>query len=78
MKRCLLAGLVCLSVTVAPAAGAAPTAPTPSPSKPPPARHFANCKQACAAGVAPMHRGDPNYDPRLDRDNDGIACEKCP
>ncbi|WP_308204996.1 excalibur calcium-binding domain-containing protein, partial [Frankia tisae] len=30
---------------------------------------------ARAAGVAPLHRGDPGYAARLDRDNDGIACE---
>ncbi|WP_308205189.1 excalibur calcium-binding domain-containing protein [Frankia tisae] len=25
--------------------------------------------------MAPLHRGDPGYAARLDRDNDGIACE---
>ena len=41
-------------------------------------KRFSTCAEACAAGVAPMRRGDLNYDPRLDRNNDGIACEKCP
>ncbi len=27
------------------------------------------------AGVTPLHRGDPGYASRLDRDGDGIACE---
>lgn len=40
--------------------------------------YYPNCKAACAAGVAPIHRGDPGYRPGLDRDNDGIACEECP
>ena len=36
---------------------------------------YANCAEARAAGVAPLHRGDPGYRPGLDRDDDGIACE---
>jgi hypothetical protein len=27
------------------------------------------------AGAAPIHRGDPGYSSKLDRDGDGIACE---
>jgi micrococcal nuclease len=46
-------------------------APTPAPPRGP----FANCAAARAAGAAPVHRGDPGYAPRLDRDNDGIGCE---
>lgn len=45
----------------------------------PPARsevHYANCSQARAAGAAPIRRGEPGYRPALDRDNDGIACER--
>lgn len=37
--------------------------------------YYANCKEARAAGVTPLRRGDPGYRPGLDRDNDGIACE---
>ena len=33
------------------------------------------CREARAAGVAPLRRGDPGYAPHLDRDGDGIACE---
>lgn len=40
-----------------------------------PTRHFRNCAEARAAGVAPVRRGDPGYSPHLDRDGDGIACE---
>jgi hypothetical protein len=36
---------------------------------------FANCREARAAGAAPVRRGDPGYSPRLDRDGDGIGCE---
>lgn len=36
---------------------------------------FDSCAAARAAGVAPLHRGDPGYSPSLDRDGDGVACE---
>jgi micrococcal nuclease len=55
--------------------------PTTAPKPPtttrpvPPRGPFANCAAARAAGAAPVHRGDPGYAPRLDRDNDGIGCE---
>ena len=50
------------------AAGADPTPPA----------GYENCTEAWNAGAAPLHRGDPGYAPRLDRDNDGIACEHDP
>lgn len=37
--------------------------------------YYKNCKEARAAGAAPIRRGEPGYRPALDRDNDGIACE---
>lgn len=37
--------------------------------------HFRCCREARAAGYAPMRRGQPGYAPHLDRDGDGIACE---
>ena len=38
---------------------------------------YANCDQARAAGAAPMRRGiDPGYRSGLDRDGDGIACDR--
>lgn len=36
---------------------------------------YENCSAARAAGAAPLYRGDPGYRSKLDRDNDGIACE---
>lgn len=38
--------------------------------------YYANCSEARAAGAAPIRRGEPGYRPALDRDNDGIACER--
>lgn len=37
--------------------------------------YFANCSEARAAGAAPVHRSDPGYSSRLDRDGDGVGCE---
>jgi hypothetical protein len=39
-------------------------------------RYYKNCGQARAAGAAPIKRGEPGYRPELDRNNDGIACDK--
>jgi|GEM_PF-839909 len=38
--------------------------------------YYANCKEAKAAGAAPLYVGDPGYRSKLDGDGDGIACEK--
>ena len=46
--------------------------PEPEPQK----EFYANCKAVKAAGAAPLYRGDPGYSEDLDRDGDGIACEK--
>lgn len=35
---------------------------------------YASCSAAKAAGAAPLHSGDPGWNPRLDRDGDGVAC----
>jgi hypothetical protein len=37
--------------------------------------YYPNCASARAAGVAPIHEGEPGYRPELDADGDGIACE---
>jgi hypothetical protein len=53
-------------------------APVPAPVAPAPpagAVYYANCTAVRAAGAAPIHRGDPGYAPKLDRDGDGIGCE---
>ncbi|WP_213982539.1 excalibur calcium-binding domain-containing protein [Sphingomonas sp. dw_22] len=38
--------------------------------------YYPNCAAARAAGAAPIRRGDPGYSGRLDRDGDGVACER--
>jgi len=37
--------------------------------------YFRNCREARAAGAAPIRRGQPGYRLELDGDGDGIACE---
>ena len=65
------------SATVAPAPApsvreqAPATAPAPSGA----GVSYANCAAARAAGAAPIMRGEPGYSSKLDRDNDGVACE---
>ena len=36
---------------------------------------YADCKAAAKDGRYNIPKGDPAYRPKLDRDNDGIACE---
>lgn len=36
---------------------------------------YKNCSEVHAAGAAPIYPGDPGWDPKFDRDNDGIGCE---
>lgn len=50
------------------------TAPSPQPA--PSGPNFSNCKEARAAGYSHMRRGEPGYASHLDRDGDGIACDK--
>jgi hypothetical protein len=68
-----------VTTTAAPApAPTAPPAPAPAPATTEaqaPSAYYAKCDDARAAGVAPLHRGDPGYRAGLDRDGDGIACE---
>jgi endonuclease YncB( thermonuclease family) len=71
------------SAPPAPSTKAAPKPPpvrTPTPEPPAPkpdtsSAYYANCSEARAAGVTPLHVGDPGYRPGLDRDHDGVACE---
>jgi micrococcal nuclease len=37
--------------------------------------YYSSCKEARKAGAAPLTPGDKGWNPDLDRDNDGIACE---
>ena len=50
------------------------TAPSPQPA--PSGPNFSSCKEARAAGYSHMRRGEPGYASHLDRDGDGIACDK--
>lgn len=54
-------------------------APPVTPPPPPPVeKYFKNCTEAWNAGAAPVRRGDPGYGRHLDRDGDGVGCEKRP
>ena len=58
-------------------AAPAPVVPAPAPAVPAPAAaYYANCAAAKAAGAAPVRAGMPGYGRHLDRDGDGIGCEK--
>ena len=65
--RVILAAMAVGAAVVGICGAAAPVAVADPPYK--------NCSQARADGRADIPRGDPAYAPRLDRDNDGIACE---
>ncbi|MED1289413.1 excalibur calcium-binding domain-containing protein [Bacillus paranthracis] len=38
--------------------------------------YYKNCAAVRAAGKAPLYKGQPGYASHLDRDGDGVACEK--
>lgn len=48
---------------------ARPPTPTTTPGQ------FSSCAEARDAGAAPLRRGEPGYNPALDGDNDGTACD---
>lgn len=56
--------------------------PAPAPIYAPPAPDgggavsYGSCAEARAAGAAPIYAGQPGYSTKLDRDRDGIACDK--
>lgn len=58
------------------AAQAPAQAPVQAPIKAPAAAYYANCTAAKNAGAAPLYRGQAGYSSALDRDGDGVACEK--
>ncbi len=58
-------------IFTAPGAGPAPTATTPSGQSCP-----GNCTEAHAMGMSNMGRDHACYQPKFDRDRDGIACER--
>lgn len=62
--------------SAAPGTESAPVDVAPAGAVPPSGDvHYANCKEARAAGAAPLHRGEPGYRAAMDSDGDGVACE---
>jgi micrococcal nuclease len=65
---------------------AAPAPAQPQPPPPPssggagpgsgPGGAWKNCTEARDHGAAPVHRGELGYGPHLDRDGDGVGCER--
>ncbi|WP_206109139.1 MBL fold metallo-hydrolase [Paenibacillus sp. RUD330] len=74
-------------ITVKTSGGGSPSKSTAKPSEPAAAKPtevpkkqednvvYKNCTAVREAGKAPLHKGDPGYSTKLDRDGDGIACE---
>jgi len=50
-------------------------APKRQAQKPASSWSYRNCREARAAGAAPLYRGQPGYGSHMDGDSDGIACE---
>jgi outer membrane biosynthesis protein TonB len=53
--------------------------PKPKPkksTKPKQSVYYENCDAVRAAGADPIHTGDPGYSRKLDRDGDGVGCER--
>lgn len=36
---------------------------------------YASCTAVRAAGAAPITEGDPGWDPKFDRDGNGVGCQ---
>lgn len=66
MKKTILI-LTALTLFAAPAFAAKGTIPKGG---------FKSCKEAHAAGYYNIKKGEPAYSTKLDRDRDGVACEK--
>lgn len=78
LRGLLIVAAITAGIAGTPAAVAAPPTTTTSPSPTTGgSAYYPNCRAACAAGAAPIYRGQPGYRSGLDRDNDGIACEVC-
>lgn len=76
------AGFADLGVADAPDPDPVYVAPEPAYEPPAPANEapaavggFANCSEARAAGYSDIPIGSPAYSSKLDRNNDGVACE---
>lgn len=70
------------SPSITPTPSPEPTTAEPAPEPPaqpepaPQQAYYSSCRDAKAAGAAPLYRDDPGYRSGLDRDGDGVACEK--
>ena len=54
--------------------GCDPEKPSPIPSSP--TEPYVSCDVARNSGaILPLHPGDPGWNPKLDKDGDGVACE---
>ncbi len=50
--------------------------PTDPAEWPAPGTYYRNCAEVRAAGAAPLRAGEAGYARHLDRDGDGVACER--
>lgn len=75
----VLVGGACTSQTPKPAAGVVETTTSSSAvevtSTTAAPVVYSSCAEATAAGKAPIHKGEPGYSAKLDRDGDGVACD---
>ena len=59
-----------------PGPGSPAPAPAPAPApRPSSGATYQNCDAVRAAGAAPIFPGDPGFQSKFDRDNDGVGCE---
>ncbi|KAB2582657.1 hypothetical protein BS297_24650 [Rhodococcus erythropolis] len=70
------APIVITSEVPAPSAAPAPTVTAPPAAPKAPPVKYSSCADVKKAGAAPLCKGDPGYSTSLDRDEDGVACEK--
>ena len=70
MEDIVIRALVVAAAAAGIITGATVTAPMATASGP-----YRNCTEAHKDGRYNIPKGDSDYQPKLDRDNDGIACE---
>ena len=71
--------IICAAPAPAPArparCGPAAGSGSGSGSRPSSSASYQNCDAVRAAGAAPIFPGDPGFQTKFDRDNDGVGCE---
>ena len=55
-----------------------PSATSSETSEASPTPRFQNCKEVWDAGLAPIHKGHPDFQEKFDADHDGVGCEDKP